>query len=424
MSIDLWLTAAAILVLLVLSAFFSGSETALTAASQARMHQLEKNGDRRAGQVNRLRGQKDRLIGTLLLGNNLVNILASALATSVLLRLFGDAGIAYATLGMTLLVLIFSEVLPKTYALNNADRVALGVAAPVRLLIAALAPATTAINAIVRGLFALLGTRTTVNPMAALEELRGAIELHGGGNVWQRQQQAMLRSILGLADITVADVMVHRRKMMALDIDTPQDILIQQVLDSPYTRVPIWRDEPDNVIGVLHAKALLREVRNRTGDLDGIDIAKIAAPPVFVIGSTTLLDQLQAFRDSRAHLALVVDEYGAVQGLVTLEDILEEIVGDIYDELDRPMAGVQKAADGSYLVEGWVTLRDLYRRLGTALADEDAATLSGLVMYAARHIPTEGEEVLVKGFRVRVEARVRHQITRMRLFPPSSGGFR
>jgi Mg2+/Co2+ transporter CorB len=413
-----WITSAAILVLLVLSAFFSGSETALTAASRARMHQLEKDGNRRARTVNRLRDRKERLIGALLLGNNLVNILASALATSVLLRLFGDAGIAYATLGMTLLVLIFSEVLPKTYALNHADGAALALAPLVRVVVAVLSPFTALINLIVRGILGLFGAKPVDGGMAAIEELRGAIELHGGTDRRVREQRAMLRSILDLGEVPVADVMVHRRNVATVDLDQPVDAIIDQVLASPYTRLPVWRDEPDNVVGVLHAKALLREVRARRGKVDGLDIAAIAAPPIFVPDGTSLLEQLRSFRENRAHMALVVDEYGSLMGIVTLEDILEEIVGDIYDEHDRPLAGVAAGGDGSYLVEGWVTLRDLNRQFDWDLPDDEAATIAGLVMFEAEAIPQEGEEVEVGGVRIRVEKRVRHQLTQLRVRPP------
>jgi Mg2+/Co2+ transporter CorB len=413
-----WITSAAILVLLVLSAFFSGSETALTAASRARMHQLEKDGNRRARTVNRLRERKERLIGALLLGNNLVNILASALATSVLLRLFGDAGIAYATLGMTLLVLIFSEVLPKTYALNHADRAALALAPLVRAVVAVLSPFTVLINLIVRGILGLFGAKPADGALAAIEELRGAIELHGGTDRRVREQRAMLRSILDLGEVPVADVMVHRRNVATIDLDQPVDAIIDQVLASPHTRLPVWRDEPDNVVGVLHAKALLREVRARRGKVDDLDVAAIATPPIFVPDGTSLLEQLRSFRENRAHMALVVDEYGSLMGIVTLEDILEEIVGDIYDEHDRPLAGVTAGGDGSYLVEGWVTLRDLNRQFDWDLPDDEAATIAGLVMFEAEAIPQEGEEVEVGGVRIRVEKRVRHQLTQLRVRPP------
>lgn len=413
-----WITCAAIFVLLVLSAFFSGSETALTAASRARMHQMEKDGNRRARTVNRLRQDKERLIGSLLLGNNLVNILASALATSVLLRLFGDAGIAYATLGMTVLVLVFSEVLPKTYALNNADRAALAVGPVVRAVVVVLTPFTLLINAVVRVILRLTGARPADGAMAALEELRGAIELHGGGDRRVSEQRAMLRSILDLGDVPVADVMVHRRNVATVDLDQPVDAIIDQVLASPHTRLPLWRGEPDNIVGVLHAKALLREVRARRGQVGDLDVAAIASPPIFVVEGTSLLEQLRSFRENRAHMAIVVDEYGSLMGIVTLEDILEEIVGDIYDEHDRPLAGVASAADGTYLVEGWVTLRDLNRQFDWDLPDDEAATIAGLVMFEAEAIPQEGEEVEVGGLRIRVEKRVRHQLTQLRVRPP------
>ncbi|HEV7371117.1 HlyC/CorC family transporter [Arenibaculum sp.] len=423
MDVTLWITGAAILVLLVLSAFFSGSETALTAASRARMHALESEGNRRATIVNRLRERKERLIGAILLGNNLVNILASALATSALIRLVGDAGIAYATIVMTLLVLIFSEVLPKTYALHHADKAALGVAPAVRLLVALLAPATGFITWIVGAVLRLFGTDMREVAFAStIDELRGAIELHRGVPEQEeeevRHERAMLRSILDLADVEVMEIMTHRRNLVMIDAGQPASRIVQEILDSPFTRIPLWQGEADNIVGVLHAKALLRAVRGHQGDLDTLDILSIAAQPWFIPDTTTLFDQLQAFRQRREHFALVVDEYGSLMGVVTLEDILEEIVGDITDEIDVAVAGVRPQPNGSYVVDGWVTLRDLNREYEWRLPDDRASTIAGLVLYEARRIPEVGQTFSFYGFRFEILRRQRHQITALRVTPP------
>lgn len=423
MDLTLWITGAAILVLLVLSAFFSGSETALTAASRARMHGLETEGNHRARVVNHLRERKERLIGALLLGNNLVNILASALATGALIRLVGDAGIAYATVAMTLLVLIFSEVLPKTYALHHADETALRVAQPVRLLVALLAPATAFIAWIVGAVLRLFGTDMREVAFAStIDELRGAIELHRGvpeqGEEEVRRERAMLRSILDLADVEVMEIMTHRRTLVTIDASQPASRIVQEVLDSPFTRIPLWQGEADNIVGVLHAKALLRAVRGHQGDIDSLDILSIAAQPWFIPDTTTLFDQLQAFRQRREHFALVVDEYGSLMGIVTLEDILEEIVGDITDEIDVAVAGVRPQPNGSYVVDGWVTLRDLNREYEWRLPDDEASTIAGLVLYEARRIPEIGQSFSFYGFRFEILRRQRHQITALRVTPP------
>ena len=406
-------TIGGIAVLLVLSAFFSSSETALTAASRPRMHLLEAKGDKRAKLVNRLRSDQDNMIGTILLGNNLVNILASALATSVLISLFGETGVVYATIGMTLLVLIFGEILPKTYAFRHSDKLALTIAPTFLLLVRLLGPVMSAIQYLIRGVQRVFGVKidSTQEWNATVEELRGAIEMHRGRGAMARHERAMLHSILDLADVDVEMVMHHRRDIFMIDSALPTSKIVEEALESPFTRIPLWRDTPDNIIGVMHAKAMLREVHAHTGDLDALDLDKIATPPWFIPESTTLLDQLHAFRRRREHFALVVDEYGALMGVVTLEDILEEIVGDISDEHDVVPIGVRPQRDGSYLIAGGVTVRDLNRRFGWDLPDQEAATIAGLVIHESKVIPQVGQIFHFHGFRFQIARRQRNRIT-------------
>ncbi len=416
--------AAAILVLLILSAFFSGSETALTAASRPLMHQLAKDGNPRAHLINTLRHHKERLLGAILLGNNLVNILASALATSVLMTLFGEAGVVLATVGMTLLVLIFSEILPKTYAIRHANRAALAVVPTINVLVIVLLPFVKTINVIVRLLLRLFG----IDPHASdglhssTAELRGAIELHASHAQGEDKESGiMLRSVLDLADVQVGEIMTHRKGVSAINATDSVETIITQVLDSPYSRLPLWRDEPDNIVGVLHAKALLREVRERANDpekLSNIDILSVAAKPWFVPESTQLLDQLQAFRARREHFAMVVDEYGSLLGIVTLEDVLEEIVGDIDDETDVFVPGVHIHTDGTLVVQGDVTIRDLNRQFDWDLPDEEAATIAGLILHESRRIPDVGQSFRFFGFRFEILRRYHHQIKTIRITPP------
>ena len=422
MDIDTLVTLGGIFILLILSGIFSGSETALTAASQARMHLLQQQGDRRAGIVTGLFSQRERMIGAILLGNNLVNILASALATSLLIDFFGNRGVIYATAVMTLLVLVFGEVLPKTYAFYNADRVALKVAPAFRYIVALLSPITESVSFIVRGTMRLVGVRIGAETEEghAEEALRGAIELHAGEEPDTHQERVMLRSILELADVNVSEVMHHRQDIVMVDVDLPPGEIIDQVVQSPYTRIPLWRGETDNIVGVLHAKALLRQVRGHTEDLEKIDIESEAATPWFIPESTSLLDQLQAFRQRREHFALVVDEYGSLMGVVTLEDILEEIVGDISDEHDVVPVGVRAQSDGSFLVEGRVTIRDLNRRFEWRLPDDDAATIAGLVIQVGRVIPYEGQIFMLEGFRFEIISRLRNRLALIRITPPAA----
>ncbi len=409
----------AIVALLVLSAFFSGSETALTAASRARLHHLEREGDHRARLVNRLAARKERLIGAILLGNNAVNIFASALATSVLIGLAGEAGIAYATIGMTALVLVFAEVLPKTYALGNADRVALAVAPVMRVLVFLLSPVTAAVQGIVRATLRAIGADTAGGKqlVSPHEELRGAIDLHAIEGAVVKHERDMLGGILDLADVEVREVMVHRKNMVTIDVSERPSRIADQVIAHPYTRFPLWRDEPDNIIGLLHAKDLLRAVRTHQADLDRIDVAAMALDPWFIPETTTLRRQLQEFRRRRLHFALVVDEYGALMGMVTLEDILEEIVGDIVDEHDVVFTGVKASPDGSYIVNGTVTIRDLNREFEWNLPDDEATTIAGLVIHETQRIPEVGQSFVFYGLKFEILARQRNQITSLHITP-------
>jgi Mg2+/Co2+ transporter CorB len=409
----------AIIGLLFVSAFFSASETALTAASRAKMHTLEEDGSRRARLVNRLLDVRERFIGAILLGNNLANIAASALATSLFLHLFGDAGVAYATIVMTVIVVLFAEVLPKTYAILNADRMALLVAPPVRFLVAFLAPITAAMQWIVRHTLRLFGISISddVEVLSAHEELRGAIDLYHKSGGMVKLTRDMLGGVLDLRELTVSDIMVHRTKMDAIDAELPTEAIIDAALKSPHTRLPLWRGEREEIVGVLHAKTLLRALRDAGGDLGKVDILALAAPPWFVPDTTTLKDQLNAFLKRKAHFAIVVDEYGEVMGLVTLEDIIEEIVGEISDETDIAAALAKPQPDGSIIVDGTVPIRDVNRLMDWDLPDEEATTIAGLVIHEAQTIPTSGQAFTFHGYRFEVLRRQRNRITTLRVTP-------
>ena len=414
-------TVGGIAVLLILSGAFSGSETALTAASRPRMHLLQKRGHKRAGIVTKLFSQREKLIGAILLGNNLVNILASALATSLMIGIFGETGVIYATAAMTILVLIFGEVMPKTYAFHNADRVALLIAPTFRYVVAFLSPITHTINLLITAALRPFGVKfdTEEEFAAAQETLRGAIDLHMGEEPAVQRERVMLRSILDLSDVHVGEVLHHRQDIVMIDADLPAGDIVNQVVSSPYTRIPLWRGEPDNIVGVIHAKVLLLHVHANQSNLELIDIDAVSSPPWFIPESTSLHDQLQAFRRRHEHFALVVDEYGSLMGIVTLEDILEEIVGDIADEHDEIPIGVRRQSDGTFLVDGRVTIRDLNRRLDWELPDDDAATIAGLVIQIGRVIPEEGQIFTFEGYRFQVASRRKNRLALIHITPPS-----
>ena len=419
MTLGLGITLGAILGLLLASAFFSGSETALTAASPAKMHALERDENRRARVVNYLLSVRERFIGAILLGNTLANVAASALATSLFLTLFGEEGVVYATIVMTVIVVLFAEVLPKTYAILNADRMALAVAPAVRFVVAVLAPVTATMQWIVRHTLRLFGVSISddAEVLSAHEEIRGAIELHHQEGGVVKLTRDMLGGVLDLRELTVSDIMVHRTKMDAIDAELPTEAIVDAALKSSHTRLPLWRGEREEIIGVLHAKTLLQALRDSKGDLGKLDAVALAAPPWFVPDTTTLKDQLNAFLKRKAHFAIVVDEYGEVMGLVTLEDIIEEIVGDITDETDIAAALAKPQPDGSLIVDGTVPIRDVNRLMDWDIPDEEATTIAGLVIHEAQTIPDTGQAFTFHDFRFEVLRRQRNRITSLRMTP-------
>lgn len=414
-----WISFAIVVALLLVSAFFSASETALTGASRASMLRLASQGRSDALIVAGLMDRRERMIGALLLGNNIANIGASALATGVFTAWFGDIGVLYATGVMTVLVVIFAEVLPKTVAINAPDRMSLIVARPIQVIVMLLGPLLVVVEELVRGLTKILGIKIGHNQpiLSPTERLRGAVDLiHHEGGV-EKQDRDMLGGLLDLRELEVSDVMVHRTEMVTINADLPAEELVHEVLASEYTRIPLWRDKPENIVGVLHAKDLLRAIRASDGDMASIDASAIALPPWFVPEMRSVSEQLKAFRRRKTHFALVVDEYGEVEGMVTLEDILEEIVGDISDEHDIVVAGVRQQPDGSVVVDGSVPIRDLNRAMDWHLPDEEATTIAGLVIHEARSIPERGQSFTFHGFRFRVLRRERNRITALRIQP-------
>jgi magnesium and cobalt exporter, CNNM family len=413
------LSIVAVIFCLLASFFFSGSETALTASSRARMHALAQHGDKRAKIINRLLEIRPRLIGAVLLGNNVATIVASSLATGIFLLWFGEVGIFYATAIMAVVIVVFSEVMPKTLAINHPDRVSLMVARPIYWIVRVLAPITIAIEKIVGGSLRLFGLRldTTEDVLSGHEELRGAVDLLHREGEFKKDDRDMFGGVLDLRELEVSDVMIHRTKMATINADDAPEKIVSEVLASAYTRLPIWRGTPENIVGVIHAKDLLRELDAVSGDESKIDVGAIALEPWFVPDTTSLADQLKAFRKRKTHFALVVDEYGEVMGLVTLEDIIEEIVGDISDEHDVSVSGLRAQTDGSVTVDGGVPIRDLNRAMDWNLPDEEATTIAGLVIHEAQLIPEPGQTFTFYGFRFQVLRKTRNRITALKVTP-------
>jgi len=420
-----WITAGAILALLVLSAFFSGSETALTAASRGKLRAQADRGATGAARALNLTEDSERLIGSILLGNNLVNILAAALATSLFTRAFGESGVALATLVMTLLVLVFAEVLPKTYAITRPESAAATVSRAIRLVILVFYPVVAMVQVLVRAILGIFGVQTDPDSavLSAREEIAGAITLGHSEGAVEKESRDRLLGALDLGDRTVEEIMLHRSNIEMINADDAGEAILSQLLHSPYTRLPVYRGEPENIIGLVHAKDVLRAMDRLVrgpdasdAGLAGFSVTDVAMTPYFVPETTTLDDQMRQFLRRHTHFALVVDEYGALQGLITLEDILEEIVGEITDEFDiEDTADLAPEPGGGFLVDGGMTIRDLNRAAEWNLPDEEANTVAGLVMHEAQMIPETGQVFNFHGFRFEVTEREQNRLTQLKI---------
>ena len=420
------LTAVAVTVLLLISAFFSGSETALTAASRGMLKAQADKGSRGAKAALSVTDDSESMIGALLLGNNIANILSAALTTALLTDLFGSKGVALATVMVTVLVLVFAEVLPKTIAIISPVPVAILVGPVVKLWIILFTPIVTMVRAFVRLILRVFGLRADPNRhiLALREEIAGAISLGHSEGAVEKEDRDRLLGALDLADRTVDEIMRHRRETEMIDADLAPEEIVSLMLASSHSRLPVFRGSDENILGVVHAKDLLREVErlshiHETHDqaMAALDVVKVAMKPYFIPDTTTLDEQMREFLKRRTHFALVVDEYGTLQGLITLEDILEEIVGEITDEFDLvdKSNALKRADDGSYLVEGAMTIRDLNRATDWNLPDDEANTVAGLVIHEAQMIPAQGQAFSFHGFRFEVVTRRENRLTRLKV---------
>lgn len=405
-----------VFLLIVGAATLSASETSVTAASRAKLYQMFKSGNKRAGLTRELTENLGLSLSAILLCNTLFITFTTSAVTDVLTDFFGREGVIYAPIITSALLVVYAETLPKIIAVNQPERVLLFFIWPIWIIFKIFKPITLAINNIARAHLVLFGFKSKGNEeFAALEELRGAIDMHFGTSQGPGNERAMLKSILDLRSVHVEEIMIHRKNVTMIDMEDSPSRIVEQVLASPFTRLPLWKDNPDNIIGIIHAKALLRAVQAHQGNLDDLDIASVINKPWFIPENADLLDQLQAFRSRREHFAIVVDEYGAFMGIVTLEDILEEIVGDITDEHDVAVRGIRPQEDGSYIIDGTVTIRDVNRQLDWTLPDEEASTIAGLLLYEVRMIPEVGQTFMINEYKFEVLRRHRNQITLLRV---------
>ncbi len=408
-----------IILLLFISALFSLAETGITGASRPKIFKRKIEGDKRAAKVAELLERKDKLITTVLLINNAVNIGASALTTAFFIKMFGNdsESIVYATIIMTLAILIFSEVLPKVFALKNPESVALTTGPAIALIMKIVRPITYVVEKTVNFLLKILrlekhGMEGVVH---GLDALRGALELyHEEGDV-VKEDKDMLGSILDLDETEVQDIMHHRRDIEMIDISLSAQEVVDIVLKSQFSRIPVYSGASDNIIGILHSKTLMKNWAESKENVSQLDIKSLLVEPWFVPETTTLKEQLIAFREKRQHFALVVDEYGSLMGIITLEDILEEIVGNIEDEYDVDYDIIEDNLDGSYTVDGTLSVRDLNREMHWELPVDVANTVAGLIIADAEMIPSTGQIFNFHGFRFEILKKKRNQLTKIKI---------
>ena len=402
-----------LIILVILSGFLSGSETAITATSKARILYKKKKGSKRAGYVLELLDKKDNVISTLLLSNNLVNILASSLATAFFYDLFGVEGIFYATLIMTVVIVIFAEVLPKTYAINRPNRTALLISPIIYYLNKILFIFVFVINLIVRLIFRKNENDIKNNDLQSEEELKGVIDLYKTSNPDYEQEKDMLQSILQLNDITVEEIFTHRKNIYSIDSSLNTNEIINKINNSRYTRIPFWKDNPENIIGLLNVRTLNIDLKNHNESKE-IIFDKISNP-WFIPETTNLLEQLVEFKKRKEHLAFVVDEFGELLGLITLEDIIEEIVGEIVDEIDVPENDFKLNNYGKVIINGEKNIRDLYKSFDLDPPEIESSTIAGYILDMSKKIPSYGETFKDNFFNYKVLSHSKKQISKVEI---------
>ncbi len=407
-------------VLIILSAFFSGSETGLMTLNRYRLAHRARLGDRGARLAQAMLGRPDRLIGLILIGNNLVNIMAASIATVIGLRLYGELGVAIASGVLTLVVLIFAEVTPKTLAALHPERVGIPAAYVYWPLLRLFFPLVLLVNLIANGLLRLLGVSPEDAAAHSLssEELRSVVA--EAGAMIPRRHQAMLLSILDLEKATVEDIMVPRNEIVGIDISDPQETIREQVVGSEHTRLPIYNGSIDELEGIIHLRHVLDLAAS--GSLDAANLRRLAREPYYIPEGTPLNQQLLNFQNQKRRIGFVVDEYGDIQGLVTLTDILEEIVGEFTSDPATRIKNVYMDADGSYLVHGSVNIRSLNRTLGWKLPTGSAKTVNGLVLENLETIPRPGDRLTLNGYTIEITEVRSNAVKTARISATAQGG--
>lgn len=406
--------------LFALSAFFSGSETALMSLDKLRLKYLVEKRRRGADRLESLLDHPDRLLSAILVGNNLVNIAASVFATTLFVELYGDRGELMTILVLTPLLLIFSEVCPKTYAAQYPEKISFLVLRPIVAVMWLLMPVVWLVTGLSRALTRFLQGEEK-RPLISEDEIRSIISVGEQTGVVAKEKRRMLHGVFELSQIRVRDVMIPRTEVVGVEVDAPFETVLKTVQQARHSRFPVYRESLDDVVGIIHSKDIL----NYVGGAEGFDLRRIARAPYFVPESKPIEALLQSFRRKHLHLAMVIDEYGGVEGIVTLEDIFEEIVGEIQDEYDVEEVLIRELEPGRFLVDGSASLRTINRRFGLHFSEEHANTLAGLLLRTMGTIPQQGERCAVDGVTLIVRKVLDRRVEEIEMIfaptPPTEG---
>jgi Mg2+/Co2+ transporter CorB len=405
-----------IIALLVFGALMAAGETSITACTPGKLHKIRSEGNKRAIIVLQIIKIKDKVISTLLIGNSLSNTLCTTIATSLFIDILGyELGTIISSIVMSFVIIVFSEVVPKAIAVAKPEKIALIVAPAIVILLKLFKPLNILLAYIVK-CFCFIFRINLKHEVSAVDEVRGVIEHHmHEGNVI-KDDRDMLGGILDIRNMVTADIMIHRSKIFAINIDTPIEKLLKTSLASNHTRIPIWEKTPDNIIGILHIKDLLRKIHGTSIEAKDINIASLLKTPIFVPDNALVIQQFQLFKDGQCHLACVVDEYGDLQGIITMEDVIEEVFGQIYDEHDHAHNKITKKSEDEYIIDGSVSIRDVNRELNWDLPETEATTIAGFVINEMKRIPNQGEFIIIDYLKIVVKKKTQNQIKSLNIF--------
>lgn len=404
--------------LLIISGLLSGSETSITSVSKSKIHKLSNRGDVRAKKVLKLIEKKNDLVSSILIGNNIINILASVLATALLIKYYGDKGILYSTVVMSALIVIFSEVFPKNYALLRPDRFVLTMSGPLTIFSKLLLPFILFLRFINFIIFKLMrvDTANKVTSKTAREDIRNIINMHEDEGRLLKDESDMLNAILDLKEITVEKIMTHRKNIYSINIEEA-DTFFTKIAKSSFSRIPVWKDNPNNILGLVHAKNVLSNL-DENGGLDINKIKENLIKPWFIPETTKAKDQLNEFIKRKEKLAFIVDEYGELMGLISMEDIIEEIVGNIFDEKDFSTIGIRRLENNIFRIRGDVNIRDINRELDIAIPEGSSSTIAGYIIDQTESFPDVGQIFAYDGIVYEIINKNKNQITQIKLTLP------